>query len=68
MVEGTEKIIQATSGEILETYWEAMSSLTPGESVNWHDFVRTYQILELWIEHGKLLWDLEQKGKLDEVL
>ena len=56
------KIARETTTEKLNIHWNAMKCMSPGEVVTWNDFVKVYQIVELWIHSGKLLADLEETG------
>ena len=60
---------EAATDEKIQIYWDAMSSLSePDTTVTWSDLMMCYQIIGIWIEKGKLLYDLEQNGTLDSIL
>ena len=57
------RVASETTEEKLDNTWNAMKAVGSNpDGVSWNDFCEIHHIIEIWIDGGLLLWELEQTG------
>ena len=54
------KVQAETTREKLDNTWNAMTAVGQDPNiVSWNDYMEVHQIIDIWIQGGLLLWELE---------
>ena len=63
-----ERAATQNAPQVIDRAWNALKDFTPGEDVNWNDFMRMQQIIQCWSDSGLLMHELDKRGHLDRIL